>query len=163
MNNNNNKQKKGNGLLTLIITVVCIYFGFNILNNFIENFRNNIDDPDNKYAYDESKFNLISSSENKILDGEIKSFAKKNGIDLNITYADTLDIMSKLNSGEKYDAVWSANSIWVYRVNTVSLSESKSMSINPVIFAIKKSKANELGFVGHDVKPKDILSAIRID
>ena len=67
--------------------------------------------------------------------------------------------MSKLNQGEKYDAVWSANSLWVYRTD-VSLSESKSMSINPVIFAIKKSKAQELGFVGKDVKTKDILNAI---
>jgi len=163
MNNKNNNNNKNKNTFSSVVKFCVVIFGifvlFNFFDNLISNFQNETDDG-KKYSYDASKFNLISSSENKILDEDIKSFAKKNNIDLNITYADTLDIMSKLNSGEKYDAVWSANSLWVYRVSTVSLSESKSMSINPVIFAIKKSKANELGFVGRDIKTKDILSAI---
>ncbi len=160
----NNRNNNGSSVVkTCLVAFVLILIFGNIPSciNEIRKSLNNDDNHEEEYAYDESKFNLISSSENEILDSDIKAFAKKNGIDLNITYADTLDIMSKLNSGEKYDAVWSANSIWISRVrNNISISESKSMSINPVIFAIKKSKAQALGFVNRDVRTKDILEAI---
>jgi len=152
-----NKKRKVS-LIEIVIWAVVIIYALPFMIGLFANGNSN-NNGGNNYAYDSSKFNLISSSENEILDDDIKSFAKKNDIDINIVYADTLDIMNKLNSGEKYDAIWSANSLWVYRTNT-SLSESKSMSINPVIFGIKKSKAESLGFVGRDVKTKDILEAI---
>lgn len=153
-------MKKNKGTVSVFFWIVVVVLGFMFMENLMEGtlrlFTN-----DTEYFYDETKFNLISSSENEVLDQDIKTFARKNGISLNIVYEDTLDIMSKLNSGEKYDAIWSANSIWVSRVNSdVSITESKSMSINPVIFGIKKSKAEELGFVGTEVKTKDILNAI---
>ncbi|MBP5684344.1 MAG: VWA domain-containing protein [Bacilli bacterium] len=154
------KEKKKFSLISFLIWFFIIIYGVPMLIGLLSGgYNDNDDDDDTAYNYDSSKFNLISSSENEILDDEIKKFADKNDIDLKITYADTLDMMSKLNSGEKYDAIWSANSLWVYRTN-VSLSESKSMSINPVIFGIKKSKAESLGFVGKDVRTKDILEAI---
>ena len=70
--------------------------------------------------------------------------------------------MQKLNSGEKYDAVWISNSIWLYMLNNSNLiTDSKSIVIDPVVIAIQKSKAEELGFVDNDVYNKDILEAIR--
>ena len=108
------------------------------------------------------QFKIISSTENKDLEDIIQNYATRNNIDLNIEYAGTIDIMDKLNSGEKYDAVWTSNSIWLYMLNNnVKLSNSKSTSINPVVFGIKKSKAQELGFIGKDIYMKDILSSIK--
>ena len=49
--------------------------------------------------------------------------------------------MERLNSGEKYDAVWASNSMWLYMLDGVSTSNSKIISMNPVVFGIKKSKA----------------------
>ena len=43
----------------------------------------------------------------------------------------------------------------------ISVKNSKSTSINPVVFGIKKSKAQELGFIDKEVYTKDILNAIR--
>ena len=154
------RNNDSNILVKVIVIGIILIFTYNFLVEFLENsfIHFHVDRP---YVYEESKFNLISSSENEVLDQEIRTFARKNGIDLNIYYADTLDIMAHLNEGEKYDAVWSANSIWVSRLNSdISLTESRSMSINPVIFGIKKKKAEELGFVGKEVKTKDILDAI---
>ena len=69
--------------------------------------------------------------------------------------------MEKLNSGEYYDAVWTSNSIWLYMLDSsVKTSDSKFTSINPVIFGIKKSKAQELGFIGKEVYTKDLVNAI---
>ncbi len=155
-------NKNGNNGFSSFVKVLVIIFGIMFFMSCFSSYVNDDYDDEDKYVYDESALNIISSSENKVLDADIKNFAKKKGIKLNITYEDTLDIIAKLNKGEKYDAVWSANSIWNYKLGkNVSLSESKSMSINPVIFGIKKSKAQELGFVGRDIKTKDILDAIK--
>ena len=108
-----------------------------------------------------NSLNIISSSENQDLEYIIKNFAYRKGLDINIEYAGTLDIMQKLNNGEEYDAVWLSNSIWMYMLDSnVKTSNSKCTSINPVVFGITKSKAEELGFVNNTVYTKDILEAI---
>ena len=155
-------NKNGKNGFSSLVKVLVVFFGIFFFISCMSSMLEGEDNPNKKYVYDSTALNIISSSENKVLDNEIKNFARKKGIKLNITYEDTLDIIAKLNKGEKYDAVWSANSIWNYKLGkNVSLSESKSMSINPVIFGIKKSKAQELGFVGRDIKTKDILDAIK--
>ena len=154
-------KKKDEGLGCLIFVVVFIFF---IISSF---FRYDNIDLDNNYTYknkyDSSIFKLISSSENEVFDSEIKKFAKDNNIDINIEYADTLDIIDKLNQGVLYDSVWVSNSIWLYRIDSskVNVINSKSTSITPITFAIKKSKAEELGFIGKDVYMRDILDAIK--
>ena len=159
------ENSSGGNLSKVVGYFFFIFIAFIVLKGcvttIIENDFNDKDEEE-KYVYNDGYLNIVSSSENKILDEDIKAFAKKNGIKINIHYEDTLDIIANLNSGTKYDAVWLANSIWNYKMDkSISLSESKSMSINPVIFGIKKSKAQELGFVGHDIKTKDILDAIK--
>ena len=154
-------KKKDEGLGCLIFVVVFIFF---IISSF---FRYDNIDLDNNYTYknkyDSSVFKLISSSENEVFDSEIKKFAKDNNIDINIEYADTLDIIDKLNQGILYDSVWVSNSIWLYRIDSskVNVINSKSTSITPITFAIKKSKAEELGFIGKDVYMRDILDTIK--
>ena len=110
-----------------------------------------------------STFKLISSTENKDLDKVLKDFAKSKNIDLEIDYAGTIDIMQKLNSGEKYNGVWVSNSIWLYMLdsNKIKISNSKSTSINPVVFGITKEKAKELDFVDKEIYTKDIVEAIK--
>ena len=105
---------------------------------------------------------IISSTENKDLEQILNAYAIQNEINLDIDYAGTIEIMDKLNQGQKYDAVWASNSIWLYMLdNTVKISNSKSTSINPVVFGIRKSKAEELGFIGKDIYTKDIVQAIK--
>lgn len=107
-------------------------------------------------------FRIISSSENKDMEEAIEQYARQYGIQVSFDYAGTLDIMEKLNSGEEYDAVWCSNSIWLYMLNNnVTVSNSKSTSINPVVFAIKDSKAEELGFKNKEIYTKDIVDAIK--
>ncbi len=107
-------------------------------------------------------FKILSSQENQPLEEIINNFAEENGYDISIEYAGTLDIIQTINeNSEDYDAVWTSNSIWNYMINSdIKTSESKCTSINPVVFAVKKSKAQELGFIGRDVYTKDILNAI---
>jgi len=109
----------------------------------------------------ETTLNIIVSSENKDLENIIKNYIKGKDYTVNIEYAGTLEIMERLNQGEQYDAVWISNSIWLYMLNdVVKVSNSKCTSINPVIFGIKKSKAEELGFIDKDIYTQDILDNI---
>lgn len=107
------------------------------------------------------KIRIISSTDNQDLELIIQKYADKNNLNVQIDYAGTLEIMDRLNAGEEYDAVLASNSIWLYMLENVSTSNSKIISMNPVVFGIKKSKAEELGFIGKDVKLEDILSAIK--
>ena len=107
-------------------------------------------------------FYILASQENQPLQEIVKKYADSKGYKIEFEYQGTLEIMNTLNyNSSNYDAVWLSNSIWGYMLNSsVSLSNSKCTSINPVIFGIKKSKAEELGFVGKEIYTKDILNAI---
>ena len=139
-------------------TLIIIFFAIIFLGVFSDNKKTE----SNKSTKTDKTFSIISSTENKDVEHIIKSYASKNDIKVNIDYAGTIEIMDKLNQGEKYDAVWASNSIWLYMLDSnVKLSNSKSTSINPVVFGIKKSKAEELNLIGSNVYTKDILQAIK--
>ena len=153
------KNQKGITLVRTIVIIIAILIIAGIGIAAQEEIENGI----NSFISDDSsEFKIISSTENKDLEPVIRKYARDNNIDLDIEYAGTIDIMDRLNGGEKFDAVWTSNSIWLYMLNNSSkVKNSKSTSINPVVFGIKKSKANELGFIGKDIYTKDILSAIK--
>jgi Ca-activated chloride channel family protein len=114
------------------------------------------------YVQDDGKFRIIASQENKSMEEVVTNYAKSKGYEVEFEYAGSLEIMQKLNKGEKYDAVWLSNSIWGYMLDSsVKMTNSKCTNISPVIFGIKKSKAEELGFVGKTVYTKDIVKAIQ--
>lgn len=104
---------------------------------------------------------IISSTDNMDLEDVVKDYAKDNNLNVEIEYAGTLEIMEKLNAGEKYDAVWASNSMWLYMLEGVKTNDSKIINMNPVVFGIRKQKAEELGFVGKAVRLEDILNAIK--
>lgn len=154
----NSKSKENNGWIIAIVFIVLILV-FSSINNENEYIDTDSDD----YEYSTRVFSIIASSENEVLDSKIKEFARKEDLKISITYDDTLKITKRLNKGEQFDAVWLSNSIWMYAVDSskVKISDTKSTSINPVVFGIKKSKAQELGFVGKDIYTKDIVSAVQ--
>ena len=153
-------NKKGGNRITLgkIVGVIFIIWLLSVLANM-----GNDDYEQDRYEYDEKVFSIISSSENKILNENLKKYADKKGYDINLTYADTLDVIDTLNSGKKYDAIFLSNSVWLSWLDSsvVKTSSLRSTSITPVIFGIKESKARELGFVDKKVYTSDILKQIK--
>ena len=138
--------------IIIIFLLIIFEFGGNNSNTLLKG------NYDNDFT---NNFKIIVSSENEDLSEVLQEFAKSKDVNLEIEYAGTLDIMEKLNSGEQFDAVWASNSIWLYMLESVRTSNSKCTSINPVVFAIKKSKAEKLGFIDKDVYTKDIVDAIK--
>ena len=109
------------------------------------------------------KIRILSGSENQELEGILKECAKKTGVNLEITYQGSVDIMRTLLQGAgEYDAVWPASSLWLSLGHTGHLvKHAQSVSLTPVVFGIRESLAQELGFTQGDVSVRDILQAIR--
>ena len=106
---------------------------------------------------------ILSGSENQELEDILDTFARQENINIEMTYQGSLDIMRTLQ-GETvdYDAVWPASSLWLTAGDTqYRVKHAQSISITPVIFGIRQSLAEELGFVGREVSVSDLLNAIQ--
>jgi Ca-activated chloride channel homolog len=105
---------------------------------------------------------LLSGSENRPLEPLIVEFARQHNIDLQIRYAGSVEIMRELQKGKgsEYDSVWPASSLWLTLGDTTKvLKHQKSIYRSPVVFAVKKSVAQQLGWIGKSVSTEEILKA----
>ena len=135
----------------------CLFIAFIFFMNLIFSAGRSVID-----VFTGDTFRLLVSSENKDLEPIIKEYFSKEKINVDIDYAGTIEIMDKLNNNESYDAIWASNSIWLYMLDdSYKVIDSKSTFINPVVFGIKKSVAEKLGFTGKEVYTKDLLDAIK--
>lgn len=110
-----------------------------------------------------SVLRIISGSENAELEPILEKFAQQEHIRIEMTYQGSLDIMRLLGEKEiPYDAVWPASSLWLTVGDTQHrIQHAESISITPVVFGIRKSLAQQLGFVGREVSVNDLLKAIQ--
>ena len=148
-------MKKNNPIIFWIAMFVLL--GFFMLTNDSE------DTSITKHLTSKDTFKILASTSVSSMDKSIIDYGKKNGFTVEIEHYGDLEIVDILNDNhEGYDAVWLSNSIWLYMLdNTYLTTDSKSISIAPVVMGIKKSKAEELGFIGKDIYNSDILNAIR--
>jgi Ca-activated chloride channel family protein len=105
---------------------------------------------------------VLSGSENRELEPILDEFTASTGVKITMTYKGSVDIMTELQTGAPdYDGVWPANSIWISMGdNQHIVTHEKSIMASPVVFGIRKSLAEKLGFSGGAVSVGDILSAI---
>lgn len=106
---------------------------------------------------------VVSGSENQELEPILQACEKATGVQLEMTYQGSVDTMRALQQGaEDYDAVWPASSLWIslgdkdHRVKY-----AQSVYSTPVVFGIRYSLAEELGFTQGQVSVSDLLEAIR--
>ena len=106
---------------------------------------------------------ILSGSENSELEPILEQFANENDMRIEMTYQGSLDIMRQLEQDKlPYDAVWPASSLWLnVGDSSLNLKHAESISITPVIFGIRQSLAEQLGFVGREVSVGDLLEPIR--
>ena len=145
-------------IFIIIALIAFIYFYDNITGH---GFNDNIKEVE-KLNVERQNLKVLSSSENKDFERELVAFAKSKNINLEFEYAGNLEIIDILNSRSiEYDVVWNSNSIWNYMLNnSYLLSDSVSVSTNPVVFGIKKSKAEELGVIGREIRLSEIVDLI---
>jgi Ca-activated chloride channel family protein len=105
---------------------------------------------------------VLSGSENQALEPLLAEFSKASGVDVQMKYSGSVDIMLELQKGASgFDAVWPASDVWISLGDTGrKVKLTQSIMTSPVVFGIKKSVAEKLGFVGKEVRVRDILAAI---
>jgi Ca-activated chloride channel family protein len=109
------------------------------------------------------QFAILSGSENDVLEPLVQEFCTSRGAACDMRYQGSLDIALSLKPGGelKADAVWPAASIWIDMFDTARRVKSvKSITQMPVILGVRRSKAQELGWIGAKVTTKDILAAV---
>ena len=109
----------------------------------------------------ENAFRIVSGSENETLEPIIQRFAEEEGVEIALDYRGSVDIMLALEGGAAdYDAVWPANSMWIALGDTQRVvTAEQSIMRSPVVLGVKRSKAEQLGWVGSEVRVADILAA----
>ena len=157
MKGNKYNDKSASLASIIIFFIFFVIFAFLVVSSEDYGSNNN-----NDYQYDEKVFSIITTPDNKPMEEVIKDYAKRNDIDVSVEYADNLAIVELLNSGEKYDAIWSSNSIWLDMLDSsvVKTSNLKSTCITPIVFGIKKSTAERLGLIDKKVTMNDLLLLI---
>ncbi|RDW20005.1 VWA domain-containing protein [Oceanobacillus arenosus] len=107
-------------------------------------------------------FTILSGSENEPLEPMLTNYAKKSGYQLNMIYKGSVDSMLELRKNpNSYDGIWLPNSMWISMGDTEHVvKHDKSMFTSPVVFGIRQSKAEALGFTNNDVLVEDILHAV---
>lgn len=111
-----------------------------------------------------NSFVILSGSENETLEPILDEFGKQNHVKIEMVYKGSVEIMSMLGTDaiEAYDAVWPANSMWINMGDRNHVvKNAQSIMRSPIVFGIRKSLAESLGFVGKDVYIRDILDATR--
>jgi Ca-activated chloride channel family protein len=108
------------------------------------------------------RLDIISGSENETLEPVLEKFSRETGISIHMHYKGSVDIMLELQDGDiPYDAIWPANSLWVSMGDVErKVKHERSIMSSPVVFGIKKSVAEILGFVDKEVYVKNILDAV---
>lgn len=128
-------------------------------------FRGGDDGSGQKFAGfgDKQVLRIVSGSENAELEPILEEFEQKENVEIEMTYQGSLDIMRLLEEEEiPFDAVWPASSMWLTMGDTAHrVKHAESVSVTPVVFGIRRSLAEELGFVGREVSVRDLLTAIR--
>lgn len=153
-----NIRKKKMGICLTICLLICLLFGCGgIGQQKVES------DSSFKGRGGGETIKILSGSENKELAQVLADCSQKTGVNIEMTYKGSVDIMNTLKEGAaEYDAVWPASSLWISLGDTQHVVKyDESISTSPVVFGIKESLAKQLNFDKGDVSVKDILEAIR--
>lgn len=106
---------------------------------------------------------IVSGSENKTLEPILKEFGRQQNINIAMHYMGSVDIAHEISKGasSKFDAVWPASSLWLSLGDKQGVvRHAQSIMRSPVVFAVKKTVAEKLGWDKNDVTVTQILEAV---
>lgn len=107
---------------------------------------------EDKAAESKSNANVLSvvlGSELKDMDAAMKAAAQQAGIEVNISYAGTLEMVDKVNSGEAIDAILPANGAYPsLALQTKPLAKEK-LFYSRIAIGVKQAKVKALGWDKH--------------
>lgn len=109
-----------------------------------------------------SALTIAAGSECRVLQPLFDQFSKEHGVSLDVRYEGSLDISQELDSDTvpPADAYLPSNNLWLNLGDTRKrVKDAKSIARTYVVFGVKQSVAQKLGWVGRPVAVADIMHA----
>ncbi|MDB5686922.1 MAG: von Willebrand factor type domain protein [Rhizorhabdus sp.] len=95
---------------------------------------------------DPNAFHILAGSELKDVEAQVVEKAHKAGVSVRFEYAGTLDIIDRINRGEKIDAVWIANGAYAGLAMTAKPAASTKIMYSQILPGVKPAVAQALGW-----------------
>jgi Ca-activated chloride channel homolog len=108
---------------------------------------------------DPNAFHILAGSELKDVEPQVKAEAAKIGVPVHFEYAGTLDIIDRVNRGEKVDAVWVANGAYTGLALKAKPAAAAKIMYSQIVLGVKPQVASALGWDKAAPSWKDIASA----
>ena len=97
-------------------------------------------------AMPDAAFTILAGSELKDLEGPIVDAARAAGVEVRLSYAGTLDIVERINAGERFDAILPPNGAYpALALQARPLARDK-LFYSRIALGVKKAKAAQLGW-----------------
>lgn len=91
-------------------------------------------------------FSVLAGSELRDLEPELLAAAREAGVALKLSYAGALDIVERVNAGERFDAILPSNGAYPSLALTVKPLAREKLFYSRVALGVKATKAKELGW-----------------
>jgi Ca-activated chloride channel family protein len=105
---------------------------------------------------------ILAGSELKELEPDIKAAARASGLDVEVSYSGTLDMVDRINAGEPFDAILPPNGAYPVLALTHKPLAREKLFYSRVALGVKTSKARALGWDRHPPTWMDIVQAVKV-
>jgi Ca-activated chloride channel homolog len=106
---------------------------------------------------------LLAGSENRSLEPLLRRFEEERRVRVIVSYSGSADILRALRLEKPgFDAIWPADAVWI-RLGDAQrrVKDIQSIYISPVIFGIRRSLADSLGFSHGGVSSAAVFDAVK--
>ena len=104
-------------------------------------------------------FTILAGSELKDLEPALVAAGRGAGVEVKLSYAGTLDIVERINAGEKFDAILPPNGAYPALALTTKPLARDKLFYSRVALGVKQAKLIELGWAGKAPSWADIAKA----
>ena len=97
-------------------------------------------------ASDTAAFTVLAGSEVRDIEPALVKAAQDAGVTLKLSYAGTLDIVERINAGERFDAILPANGAYPSLALATKPLAREKLFYSRVVLGVKSAKVRELGW-----------------
>jgi len=104
---------------------------------------------------------ILAGSELKELEPDIKKAARAVGLQVELSYSGTLDMVDRINAGEPFDAILPPNGAYPVLALTRKPLAKEKLFYSRVALGVKSSKARALGWDRHAPTWLEVVQAVK--
>lgn len=152
MTNNQLKKQQGNALFSIIFVLVLAAVAY----LFFSGGSNNEVKDASSLANDDNGLYILAGSELKDLEPFIPQIKQATGVQIGFEYTGTLDGVDAISTGKQVDAAWFSHGKYLTLIDPNRIKAQEQIMLSPVVMGVKKSKAQQFGWINADGSPNPI-------